>query len=112
MVQNRGVDLVVLDQGINTSTALGRRFFPILGSIAEFEHALMSERTVDGLTASRARGRTGGDYSWIPRVRAPSTMRFVPLVKLERGLARNATAVATSCGVPMRPVGLSAIAVS
>ena len=32
----------------------------ILGAIAEFEHALMSERTVDGLAAARARGRTGG----------------------------------------------------
>ena len=56
----RGVDLVVLDQGIDTSTALGRMFFQILGSIAEFEHALMSERTRDGLEAARARGRTGG----------------------------------------------------
>jgi DNA invertase Pin-like site-specific DNA recombinase len=35
-------------------------FFQILGSIAEFEHALMSERTLDGLAAARARGRTGG----------------------------------------------------
>lgn len=35
-------------------------FFQILGSIAEFEHALMSERTIDGLAAARARGRTGG----------------------------------------------------
>jgi DNA invertase Pin-like site-specific DNA recombinase len=25
-----------------------------------FEHALMSERTMDGLAAARARGRTGG----------------------------------------------------
>ncbi len=32
----------------------------ILGAIAEFEHALMSERTRDGLAAARARGRTGG----------------------------------------------------
>ena len=54
------VDLVVLDQGIDTSTAVGRMFFQILGSIAEFEHALMSERTHDGLDAARARGRTGG----------------------------------------------------
>jgi DNA invertase Pin-like site-specific DNA recombinase len=59
-LQSRGVDLVVLDQGIDTSTAIGRMFFQILGSIAEFEHALMSERTIDGLTAARARGRTGG----------------------------------------------------
>jgi DNA invertase Pin-like site-specific DNA recombinase len=55
-----GVDLVVLDQGIDTSTAGGRMFFSILGAIAEFEHALMSERTLDGLEAARARGRTGG----------------------------------------------------
>ncbi len=59
-LQDRGVDLVVLDQGIDTSTALGRLFFQIIGAIAEFEHALMSERTRDGLTAARARGRTGG----------------------------------------------------
>lgn len=59
-LQERGVDLVVLDQGIDTSTALGRMFFQILGSVAEFEHALMAERTADGLAAARARGRTGG----------------------------------------------------
>ena len=60
LLQAREVDLVVLDQGIDTSTAVGRMFFQILGAIAEFEHALMSERTVDGLAAARARGRTGG----------------------------------------------------
>lgn len=54
------MDLVVLDQGIDTSTAVGRMFFQILGAIAEFEHALMSERTMNGLAAARARGRTGG----------------------------------------------------
>jgi DNA invertase Pin-like site-specific DNA recombinase len=59
-LQRRGVDLVVLDQGIDTSTAVGRMFFHILGSIAEFEHALMSETTMDGLAAARARGRVGG----------------------------------------------------
>ncbi len=59
-LQARGVDLVVLDQGIDTSTPVGWMFFQILGAIAEFEHALMSERTRDGLEAARARGRTGG----------------------------------------------------
>jgi DNA invertase Pin-like site-specific DNA recombinase len=60
VLERHGVDLVVLDQGIDTSTAVGRMFFHILGAIAEFEHALMSERTMDGLAAARARGRTGG----------------------------------------------------
>ena len=59
-LQARDINLVVLDQGIDTSTAVGRMFFQILGAIAEFEHALMSERTRDGLEAARARGRTGG----------------------------------------------------
>jgi DNA invertase Pin-like site-specific DNA recombinase len=57
-LQAKQVDLVVLDQGIDTSTAVGRMFFQILGAIAE--HSLMSERTMDGLAAARARGRTGG----------------------------------------------------
>jgi DNA invertase Pin-like site-specific DNA recombinase len=60
LLQSHGVDLVVLDQGIDTSTAVGRLFFQIIGAIAEFEHSLMSERTMDGLAAARARGRTGG----------------------------------------------------
>jgi len=44
LLQARGVDLVVLDQGIDTATAVGRMFFQILSAIAE--HALMSERTI------------------------------------------------------------------
>ncbi len=60
LLDARGVDLVVLDQGIDTSTAVGRLFFQIIGAIAEFEHSLMSERTMDGLAAARARGRSGG----------------------------------------------------
>ena len=59
-LQERRVDLVVLDQGVDTSTAVGRMFFSILGAIAEFEASLLSERTKDGLEAARARGRTGG----------------------------------------------------
>jgi len=35
-------------------------FFHMLGSIAEFEGALASERTLDGLAAARRRGRIGG----------------------------------------------------
>jgi DNA invertase Pin-like site-specific DNA recombinase len=59
-LHRRGIGLVVLDQGIDTTTAVGKMFFQILGAVAEFEHALMSERTMDGLAAARARGRTGG----------------------------------------------------
>jgi DNA invertase Pin-like site-specific DNA recombinase len=49
ILQQRQIDLVVLDQGVDSSTAVGRMFFQILGAISEFEHALMSKRTLDGL---------------------------------------------------------------
>lgn len=59
----RGVGLKVLSgQGANidTTTASGRLVFGIFAALAEFEHALISERTQAGLAAARARGRKGG----------------------------------------------------
>ncbi|MEV8510789.1 recombinase family protein [Dactylosporangium sp. NPDC051484] len=59
-LKTRQVDLQVLSQGIDTSTPGGKLFFHILAGIAEFERDLLSERTLDGLEAARARGRKGG----------------------------------------------------
>lgn len=50
-----GVDMVVLDQAIDTGTPAGRMLFHVLAAIAEFEHDLIAERTRDGLAAARAR---------------------------------------------------------
>lgn len=47
MLQAKKINLVVPDQGIDTSTAVARLFFSILGAVVEFEHALMSERTIE-----------------------------------------------------------------
>jgi DNA invertase Pin-like site-specific DNA recombinase len=60
LLKDRAVHLEVLDQGIDTSTPVGQMFFHILGAVAEFEHALIVERTTQGLDAARARGRVGG----------------------------------------------------
>jgi DNA invertase Pin-like site-specific DNA recombinase len=59
-LQSRQVGLRALSQGIDTTTPGGRLFFHMLAAIAEFEHDLIVERTVDGLAAARARGRKGG----------------------------------------------------
>lgn len=59
-LQTRGVGLKALSQGIDTTTPGGRLFFHMLAAIAEFEHDLIVERTMDGLAAARARGRKGG----------------------------------------------------
>lgn len=60
LLKDRGIDLQVLNLGIDTRTAAGKLFFTILGGFAEFERELISERTLDGLAAARARGRNGG----------------------------------------------------
>ena len=52
-----GVDLIVLDQGIDTTTASGRSLFHTLAAVAEFERDLIRDRTRAGLAAARRRGR-------------------------------------------------------
>jgi DNA invertase Pin-like site-specific DNA recombinase len=59
----RGIGLKVLtgeSAAIDTTTASGKLVFGIFTALVEFERALISERTVAGLAAARARGRTGG----------------------------------------------------
>jgi DNA invertase Pin-like site-specific DNA recombinase len=57
---DRGIDLVVLKQGIDTTTAAGRFLFHVIGAMDEMVADLISEGTVEGLESARARGRTGG----------------------------------------------------
>ena len=59
-LRERGIDLVVIKQGIDTTTVHGRLVFNILASIDEFQRELIVEATHEGLEAARARGRLGG----------------------------------------------------
>lgn len=59
-IEAAGAGLRALDQNIDTTTAEGRLFFHILAAFAEWERDIISARTLDGLEAARARGRTGG----------------------------------------------------
>ena len=59
-LNERGIGFVSLREGIDTSTAAGRLQMQIFGALAEFEAALISERTKAGLAAARAAGRSPG----------------------------------------------------
>jgi len=59
-LMEKGIGLKSLQDPIDTTNAQGRLVFNIFASLAEFERDLIVERTQAGLSAARARGRTGG----------------------------------------------------
>lgn len=54
--QKEHIDLLVLDQNIDTSTSTGRLMFNMLACIAEFENDLRTERQVEGIAKAREKG--------------------------------------------------------
>ena len=60
LLEDKKVQLRSLTESIDTSTAGGKLTFHIFGALAEFERALIQERTMAGLAAARAQGRYGG----------------------------------------------------
>jgi DNA invertase Pin-like site-specific DNA recombinase len=59
-LKERSIGLYSLQEAINTTSSSGQLVFHLFGALAEFERNLIRERTQAGLTAARARGRTGG----------------------------------------------------
>lgn len=55
-----GIDLVSLDDGLDTSTAVGRLFFQVRAAFSEYERALIVERVRAGIAAARRRGQKLG----------------------------------------------------
>lgn len=51
-----GIDFLVLTEGIDTTTPMGRCFFQIRNAFGELERNLISERTIAGLAAAKKRG--------------------------------------------------------
>ncbi|MEL7223355.1 MAG: recombinase family protein, partial [Cyanobacteria bacterium J06576_12] len=55
-LQEKGVNLKVIDQSIDTSDATGRLLFNMLGAIAQFETEIRAERQMDGIRNAKANG--------------------------------------------------------
>ena len=54
--QREGIELIVIDQSIDTSTSTGRLMFNMLSCIAEFENDLRSERQKEGIEKAKENG--------------------------------------------------------
>lgn len=55
-VKNCDASIKVIDMGIDTSTPAGKLMLTVLAGFAEFERAMISQRTKEGLAAARASG--------------------------------------------------------
>ena len=57
---SKGVNLVSLKESIDTTTSTGKLLFTLMSAIAQFERDVIADRTREGLSSARARGRKGG----------------------------------------------------
>jgi DNA invertase Pin-like site-specific DNA recombinase len=99
-LESLDVAFVSLDDGIDTQTAAGRLFMQMRGAFAEYEAALIRERTLAGLDAARRRGTKLGrppvmDATQVARARrmkaAGRSVRYIAdVLEISRGTVHRA----------------------
>jgi DNA invertase Pin-like site-specific DNA recombinase len=99
-LMTRQVGLKSLNDPIDTATPQGRLIVNLFASLAEFEREVVRERTQAGLSAARARGRTGGRPKGIPW-KAEATAYAAETLYREGRL--SAQGIADSCTSPRAP---------
>jgi DNA invertase Pin-like site-specific DNA recombinase len=76
-----------LTESVDTTTPAGRMMMQMVGSFAEFERAMLKERTMAGIVSARKEGRIGGRP---PKLKAQQQQEIVKLVM--RGMKTAADA--------------------
>lgn len=69
-LQEKGIDLFLHQQGLDTSTTAGKAMFQMLGVFAEFERGIIRERVNAGLARAKAKGTKLGRRRVKPSVEA------------------------------------------
>jgi DNA invertase Pin-like site-specific DNA recombinase len=88
-----GIDLYLHRQGLNTSTPAGKALFQMMGVFAEFERAMVVERTLAGLARARAQGKVLG------RPKVSEKIEEAVRAALSEGQGIIKIARAVGCGV-------------
>lgn len=86
-VQQAKAGFQSLTETIDTTTPAGRMMMQIVGSFAEFERAMLRERTQNGLLAARKEGRVGGRR---PKLTSRQQQEIVQLVSSGQKTAADA----------------------
>ena len=92
LFNERGVVLVSLKENIDISTPTGKLLVTVLSALCQFERDLTVQRTNEGLTAARARGRKGG--------RPPADKKAIEkALKLYDAQAMSISEICEVCGI-------------
>lgn len=86
-IQHAGAWFQSLTEAIETTSPGGRMMMQIVGAFAEFERAMLRERTRNGLDAARREGRVGGRR---PKLKERQEQEIVSLVSSGRKTAADA----------------------
>ena len=78
-LEAKGAFFRSIQDPIDTASPQGKFTLQVLGAAAEFERALIRERTKAGLASARTKGRVGGNPGL--RARDPSALRKVRLAR-------------------------------
>jgi DNA invertase Pin-like site-specific DNA recombinase len=97
-LREKGVDLFLHQQGLDTSTTAGRAMFQMLGVFAEFERGIIRERVNAGLARARERGTRLGRPTVPPAVEKRALKLYaggkgVGILKIARTLGIGTSAV-------------------
>jgi DNA invertase Pin-like site-specific DNA recombinase len=76
-----------LSEAIDTTSPAGRMMMQMLGAFAEFERAMLRERTKAGLESARRQGRIGGRR---PKLRPQQQAEIIKMVSRGRKTAADA----------------------
>jgi DNA invertase Pin-like site-specific DNA recombinase len=95
-LERKGIHFQSITESINTGTPTGKLQFHVFGALAEYERALIRERTCAGLAAARARGRKGGrkpklNQKDIREIKAMLRDKTIPVIDIAKkyGVSRT-----------------------
>lgn len=88
-LEKDGVNFRSLTENMDTGSSGGRLVFHIMGAMAEFERALISERTRAGMRAARQAGRTIGRPPAIDGKRQEEVIQAVTTGEAKEVVARR-----------------------
>lgn len=84
-LRGRGVIIQIASLSLDTATPHGKLLYTFISGLAEFERALLSERTKQGLEAARRRGK---------RIGRPPKISKAQIRAAQRTLAKNEATIA------------------